>query len=391
MRILLISHTCQSRTEGQPKAHFLSQFADIDLRVLVPDRWKHYGAWRPPEPPLSDQFHYQPARVRLPWVGPGQFYLHYYPDLGRILREFQPDIIDLWEEPWALVSAHACWLRRRICPQAKIISETEQNILKKLPPPFERIRSYTLSQADFAVARNAEAVEVLRAKGYRGTTAVVPNGVDAELFKPMDRGGCRRGLGLSGFVAGYVGRLVEEKGLIDLVESLPHCPPDVNLLFVGSGLLEARIHAAAKQLGVADRVRVLPARPLSELPPLMNAIDVLALPSRTTPRWKEQFGRVLIEANACGTPVIGARSGAIPDVVGQAGLIVPERDPKALADAIMKLHADPAFARRMGEIGRQQVEQNYTWARVAQRMHAIYRTLLAPQSAASQPAELVLR
>jgi glycosyltransferase involved in cell wall biosynthesis len=114
----------------------------------------------------------------------------------------------------------------------------------------------------------------------------------------------------------------------------------------------------------------------------MNAIDVLALPSRTTARWKEQFGRVLIEASACGTPVIGARSGAIPDVVGQGGLTFPERDPKSLADAIRQLHADPASARKMGQSGRQQVDEQYTWERVAQRMYSIYQTLVG------EPAEM---
>ncbi len=66
----------------------------------------------------------------------------------------------------------------------------------------------------------------------------------------------------------------------------------------------------------------------------MNAIDVFVLPSRTTPRWKEQFGRVIIEAQACGTPVIGSDSGAIPEVVGKGGWIVPERDPPGLANAL---------------------------------------------------------
>jgi glycosyltransferase involved in cell wall biosynthesis len=372
MRVLLISHTSQSRTEGQPKAHFLGRMPGVELRVLVPGRWKHYGRWRLPDLPLSDHFQYEPARVRLPWLGPAQFYLHHYPDLARTLREFQPDIIDLWEEPWALVSAQACRLRRRLCPSAKVISETEQNILKRLPPPFEQIRRYTLSQADYAVARNAEAVDVIRAKGYRGPATLVPNGVDVELFRPMDREACRRALDLQGFVVGYVGRLVEEKGLDDLVEALAHCPPEVSLLFVGSGPREAPLRAAAERLGIASRVRILPARPLTDLPPLMNAIDVLALPSRTTARWKEQFGRVLIEANACGTPVIGSRSGAIPDVVGQGGLTVPERHPRALAAAIRQLHGNPSGARRMGQLGRQQVEELYTWERVAERMFYVY-------------------
>jgi glycosyltransferase involved in cell wall biosynthesis len=108
----------------------------------------------------------------------------------------------------------------------------------------------------------------------------------------------------------------------------------------------------------------------------MNAIDVLVLPSRTTPSWKEQFGRVLIEANACGTPVIGSTSGAIPEVIGRAGIVVPERNSKALADALRDLEADPAGCAAMGRIGRQQVEENYTWQRVAERMSRIYQRVM---------------
>ena len=111
----------------------------------------------------------------------------------------------------------------------------------------------------------------------------------------------------------------------------------------------------------------------------MNALDVLVLPSRTTPRWKEQFGRVIIEANACETPVIGSDSGAIPEVIGDAGLVFPERNAEALAAAFKALHADPARARAMGKAGRKQAEERYNWTRVAERMHGIYTTVLADQ------------
>ena len=137
------------------------------------------------------------------------------------MLEFQPDIIDLWEEPWGLVSAQVCRLRNRLLPSTMILSETEQNIDKRLPFPFEQIRKYTLRNADYAVGRNEAALEVLRAKGYAGPAEVVPNAVDAELFHPMDREECRRALGLTGFVAGYVGRLVPEKGLMEMIEALP--------------------------------------------------------------------------------------------------------------------------------------------------------------------------
>ena len=258
------------------------------------------------------------GKIAWPWVGPAQYYLHWYPGLAGTLRRFRPDVIDLWEEPWGLVSAQACWLRDRLLPQAKIVSETEQNVNRQLPPPFESLRRYTLSRADYAVGRSGEALQVLRDKGYVGPGSVVPNAVDADLFRPLDREQCRADLNIPGFVAGYVGRLVEEKGLTEFVEALRFCSDDVHCVFVGDGPLRGALEAQAKALGKAAQVHFLPGRPQRELPPLMNAFDALTLMSRTTPTWKEQFGRVIIEAQACATPVIGSSSGAIPEVVGTA-------------------------------------------------------------------------
>lgn len=376
MKVLLISHTCQSRTEGQPRPQAIGQIPDVDLMLLTPDRWKHYGQWRRAQKPLDASFRYTIGRVAWPWVGPAQNYAHWYPSLAGVLRRFQPDIIDIWEENWGLVSAQTCWLRDQIVPAAKIVAETEQNILKALPPPFESIRKYVLQHTDFVVCRNSEAVEVVRAKGFNGPFRVVPNAVDAQLFRPLDRAQCRRQWNLSGFTVGYIGRIIEDKGLMDLLEALPLCPPDVRLLLIGNGDYRAVLEGRARELNLESRVRFESARPLEELPVAMNAIDVLALPSRTTPSWKEQFGRVLIEAHACATPVIGSDSGAIPDVVGEAGLIVPERNPHALAQSISLLANDPARGRIMGEMGRRQVEARYTWTRVGEQMHEVYRSLL---------------
>ena len=186
MKVLLISHTCQSRSEGQPKAVELAHLG-VDLTVVVPRRWKHYGSWRAPQMPLEGSgFRFRPMTVRLPWSGPGQSYLHFYPGLERLLSQWQPDVIDLWEEPWSLVSAQACWLRDRVCPRARIVSETEQNVDKQLVPPFENFRAYVLGRADWVVGRSSEALEVVRRKGYDGPASVVPNAVDAEVFAPPD-------------------------------------------------------------------------------------------------------------------------------------------------------------------------------------------------------------
>ncbi len=388
MRVLMISHTCQSPTEGQPKAERLAQLPDVELRVLVPDRWRHYSQWRPARIGVNAVCRYEVGRVACPWIGPAQNYLHWYPGLARLLRAFRPDIIDLWEEPWGLVSAHACWLRQRLLPQAKVIAETEQNIDKTLPPPFEALRAYTLRHADYVVGRSPEALEVARAKGYKGEAVVVPNGVDTTLFQPLDRSVCRAALSLSGFVAGYVGRLVEEKGLADMVDALAFCPGEVTLLFVGDGPYRATLEQRAREQGTSARIRFLPAQPLEQLPTVMNALDTLVLASRTTSRWKEQFGRVLIEAQACQTPVIGSASGAIPGVIGAAGLIVPEQAPQALALAITRLAADAELCRRLGKSGRLQVEQRCAWPQVAQQMRAIYLQVVQTLPTTSPPQSL---
>jgi len=399
IKVLLISHTCQSRTEGQPKAHALASLPDIDLHLLTPKRWLHYGSWREAQPPIDPQFQITMAPVRFPWVGPAQYFLHYYPSLPKLLTTFKPDVIDLWEEPWGYVSAHTCKLRNRLLPSAKIVSETEQNINKHLPFPFEKFRTFTLRQANFAVGRNVESIDVIRSKGYTGPAQVVPNAVDTRLFRPLDRAGCKHKLlaeisALNSqaqienqkskfespsdiFLAGYAGRLVPEKGLMDLLDALPQAPANVHVVLVGSGPQEAELRARAGALNLAHRLHILPARPLEQLPEVFNALDVFVLPSRTTARWKEQFGRVIIEAHACGTPVIGSNSGGIPDVIADGGLIVPELDPPAIAAALTRFATDPSFAAACGRAGLETARSHYTWQTVARTMAAIYQRVVA--------------
>ncbi len=373
MKVLLISHTCQSRTEGQPRAHELAALPDIELTLLTPDRWKRYGDWRRAQKPREAEFRFIEGKVMWPWSGPGQTYLHWYPALPRLLKQWQPDIIDLWEEPWSLVAAQTCFWRDRVCPAAKIVAETEQNIDKRLPPPFENFRHYVLSRADFLFGRNTESVEILRRKGYAGPAEVVPNAVDVELFTRQNREPTRVANGWNGFVVGYAGRLVESKGVFDLLDAFGQIE-NAQLVFIGEG--EAR-DALEKRAGA--NVRFLGAQSLEQLPPLFSALDCLVLPSRTTASWKEQFGRVLIEAASCGVPVVGSDSGAIPDVIGRGenamGLTFAEGDANALAAALMRLQSEPQWAKQLGETGARRAREEFSWARVAMRLAEIYRGL----------------
>jgi glycosyltransferase involved in cell wall biosynthesis len=377
MRVLLISHTCQSRSEGQAKAEAIGHLSDVDLCVLTPARWKHYGRWRAPEFPRQEKsFQFVVGEVKWPWAGPAKCFLHRYPNFAKLLRDFRPDIIDVWEEPWSAVSNQVCKLRDRVLPAAKIISETEQNIDKALPPPFSLYRRRTFRSADFLIGRNHEAIANGRRRKYHGPAAVVPNGVDTAVFRPT----CGSELGLKppadAFTVGYVGRLVEEKGITDLIESLRYTPGCVSLLIVGSGPMAEELRRRVAADNLAGRVKFQPQAPPAELAALIQSMDLLVLPSRTTATWKEQFGRVLIEAYACRVPVVGTSSGAIPEVVGNGGIIVPERDPRALAQAIRQLFEDPAHRDRLAENGYRTVHARYSWECIAAKMREIYQSLM---------------
>jgi glycosyltransferase involved in cell wall biosynthesis len=139
--------------------------------------------------------------------------------------------------------------------------------------------------------------------------------------------------------------------------------------------------------GVAQRVEFAGAVSSQEIPQAFAAMDVMALPSLTRKNWKEQFGRVLIEAMACETPVIGSDSGEIPNVIGDAGLVTPEGDAKALAAALARLGSDPALRAALVRRGRQRVLDRFTQEQVARRTAALYNEVLRGAGPISQPGD----
>jgi glycosyltransferase involved in cell wall biosynthesis len=370
LRVLLIGHQFQVPTEGQAKAAALARFSDIELSVLAPARYREGEVrWRRPVLPVQPRYQFQVSPVSLPWGGPAKWYLQWYPKLDATLLALRPDVIDVWEEPWSLLSAQVCRLRDKLLPGAKIISETEQNIAKTLPPPFEWFRRFTLEKADFLVGRNAEALKVARCKGFRGPAAVVGNGVDTELFSPV-AGGMQQARGRDGeFRIGYAGRLVGEKGLDVLVDAVGSLPAPRTLVVSGEGPWLRRL----RRLPFVEWAGNVPRE---ELPRFYRSLDALVLPSRTTSSWKEQFGRVLVEAQACGVPVVGSSSGAIPEVIGEAGLVFPEGNAAYLAVALQRLRADAALRASFVIKGREHACLRYGWDAIAAQMRQVYLGVL---------------
>ena len=133
----------------------------------------------------------------------------------------------------------------------------------------------------------------------------------------------------------------------------------------------------ARDLGIQERVQFDGAISSAQMPAYLQQLDVLVLSSRTLPNWKEQFGRILVEAMASGVAVVGSDSGEIPHVIGDAGLVFPEDDVDALHDRLLNLMRSDELRQQLAERGRQRVLANYTQQEIAAQTVAVYHGMLA--------------
>ena len=331
MRVLIFSKAAIRAAYHRQYEVIAAQPEVDELLVLVPPYWREPHVGRIPLEPLVPQG-YQLAVVPLRWNG--QYHLYYAPWLPSWLRRFRPDVLHIDEEVYNFATFHATLFARHVGAHA--VAFCWQNIYRRYPPPFRWFEKALATRLSGVVAGNADAAQVLRRKGYRIPMRIIPQyGVDTELFTPVALPK------MLPFRVGYLGRLVPAKGIDVLLESLKKCPDHVEV-WIGGGGDEGRWKTQAERLGIAHRIHWVGSVPSTHVPDFLRALHCLVLPSRTTPRWKEQFGRVLVEAMACGLPVIGSDSGEIPRVIGDAGLVFREGDAHHLAKHIRMLseHAE---------------------------------------------------
>ncbi len=382
MRVAVISHACVVDV-NQRLFNELCRHDDVELLLVAPRRWRaSTGMIVDFTPVAGARFIARP----LPVIGSGQISLHLYRGLAPVLRAFAPDVIYLDEEPYSLPA----WQVLRICRRHgfPLCFMTAQNLVKRFPWPFSRVERAMLDYAALAVPPTDEVADVLRAKHFQGEIVVVPHFVDTDLFRPLERSELRRELGLRGTVVGYVGRLTVEKGLDDLtaaMEMLWRRGMEVSVLIIGGGPLMERLREWSRAQP-PGRVALTGPVPHSAVPDYLNVADIMAVPSRTMPNWKEQFGRVLIEAPACAIPVVGSSSGNIPHLIEElgSGVVFEERNPEALADALQGLIEDPERRRQLAEVGRRRAQERYGLAAVADRLYeALSGMLRRPRTLAT--------
>ncbi len=354
----------------QRKLEEIASYPEIDLTVIVPQAWKDVRGMLPLEPLYTQGYTLLADPIRFN----GNFHLHTYPRLAQRMREVKPHIVHMDEEPYNLATSHAFSVSQKYGAQPLFF--TWQNIARNYPPPFSWMEKRVLRQARYAIAGTEESAQVWRDKGYYGPLAVIPQfGVDPELFKSDGEP-----LSHSEFHIGYAGRLVEEKGLDLLIRAVARVPGKIRLSLAGDGPSRDDLIRLAGVHNIGGSVAVVGPFSSTQMPAFYHSLDVLVLPSLTRPNWKEQFGRVLIEAMACRVPVIGSDSGAIPGVIDSAGIIVPEGDVDALAAALTSLVEHPRLREQFAKAGRSRVLAHFTQAIIAAKTVQVYREMLAADS-----------
>ncbi len=293
----------------------------------------------------------------------------YLGGLIKSILEFDPDILDVHEEPWSLALLQIILVKKLFKLRAKIICYSAQNIRKKFPFPFRQVEQYAFENLAYIYTCNNEIAGVLRAKGFTGGIKNIPLGIDPLLFKQK----MPENLPAKPLRLGYVGRIVEAKGVFDLVDLMRLLPAQYMLTMIGSGPSFGKLKAKIAENQLSGRIKLLPGIPQEELIKLYDELELLLVPSRTTGSWKEQFGRIIVEAFARGIPVIGSDSGSIPELIGSEGLLYKEGQLEDLAQQILELNLQtPEWQLRLQK-ARARVENYFGWPKVAEQFSAVYK------------------
>ena len=375
MRVLRIAHSSLTPELRQRERALSRCYPDVDLEVVTTERWRE--AEMEVEATPDDLFPVRTVRSHL--SKHIQLFAYDPRPIVTALREHRPHLIDMGHEPYSVAGAEILTLCSWFAPQVPIVMQTNQNILHNYPPPFSWLEQRAFRRVSAAYACSETVVEVLRAKGFDKPAPIVPFGVNTEAFRPRPAGKERSGRPLT---IGFVGRMLPGKGLNVLADALEIVRNEAwQLLVVGDGPEREGFERKLSDSGLRDRAEFTGAINFALVPDYFHKLDFMVIPTETTKRIREQFGRVIVEAMASRVPVIGSSCGAIPEVLGDAGLVFPEGDAAALAGALKQMLSDQDLRERLALAGLERVKQ-YSWERVAAKTYALYLQVIRTRAQA---------
>jgi glycosyltransferase involved in cell wall biosynthesis len=304
----------------------------------------------------------------VPVTRPNDVNRHAYSDptrIRRIIADVEPDVIDVHEEPF---SAAMHQLQPLVPADIPIVAYTAQNADKRYPPPFTRWERSAFERVGALYPCSRQAASVARGRGYNGQIRVLPLGFDPDVFRFGDQ---RHDDDV--WTLAMVGRLVPEKGVMDALAAFAAVREtrDCRLVVAGQGPLADEVLAAAQALRVGDAVTLHPWMSSEQVAALYRMSHVVLVPSRATDRWVEQFGRIIVEAQASGAVVAGYASGSIPEVCQGAGLLSAEGDVVGLTRACVDIASLPQTWTALRDAGIAN-SAGMSWQHVAEAQLALY-------------------
>jgi glycosyltransferase involved in cell wall biosynthesis len=373
LRVLFISHAYVVGV-NQGKLAAIAQVEGVEVGLLAPSNWQALE-WKRSLP--LERLYPNIQIYSAPVMFSGRVGAYFYAPwaIWKVLQDFKPDLIQVETEVFSLCSFEVAMFARMTGTPMVVFGW--ENQLRQLPLARQWTCQFVLDTASGIIPGNQDGATVMKTWGYRGLLEVMPQiGVDPQFFAPVSTSNTAE---LAPVRIGFLGRLAHSKGidlLFTAVAKLRDRGIDSHVILCGSGDEEAPLRKLATDLQITDRILWRGAVPHDRAPAELSQFDVLVLPSRSTPAWKEQFGHVLIEAMSMGIPVVGSNSGEIPNVIGRDDLVFPEEDANALAEILARSIEDPQWRQEAGLYGLNRVRQLYTHDRIAQRSIDLWQTIL---------------
>lgn len=344
MHLVVVSHACVTDVNQQVYEEMERLGHQVDL--IVPSNFIAPGLTNKPIK-VKRWPGFNGKIIEIPIFFNNSIPLHFYKKrLKNIFKESKPDAVYIAEEPYSI----SCYQSiKSALPFTKAVGfYSAQNIKKNYPIVFKEMEKYVYNNSSLAISISKDVTNVLREKGYTSEICEIPLGVDDEHFiisRSLKRI-ARKELKIpeDAFVIGFAGRIVEEKGVDLLLRSfkkLMTLSSNLYVLIVGRGPLLNKMRSLTVDLEIKDNVRFVDDATHTDMPKWFNCMDVHVLPSKTMPNWREQFGRVLVEAAACGVTSIGSSSGEIPNVLKSMDMnnIFREGNVNELSNEILKLRS----------------------------------------------------
>jgi glycosyltransferase involved in cell wall biosynthesis len=365
VRAVVVSHL-YANPANRAKLRALAGLG-VTLTAAVPDRWTtSEGVPQSPGAGNDSGVQVVPIPVHGSLTDPSRLEWN-AKLLRRLLGDFKPDVIHIEEEPWSQPAVLGLRMARRLGIPGVV--STAESLPRSYSLGQRFLRERSLRQAAGVIGSNNLALALAIKRRPTVPHLSLPHlGVTPPSAAPREPH--------PGLAIGFVGRLVPERGLDLLFRACVGLAGKWTLTVVGTGPSQEELEGLAQRLGIAARISWLGALPRAAVDEVWPRLDCLVLPSRTTQRWVMTVGRAALHAMAHGIAVVGTDSGALRELIGNGGRIVPEEDVPSLTAALQELYADKALCERLGAAGRRRIIEEFSDSAIAGKMLAFWRTLI---------------